>query len=84
MAHRATARAFPRSAPHARDFDAEAGRSPKDRLEWLGHASIGITLDTDSHVLPGMQEMAAEAFEVVLNVGKPLENGDFAPDQRAG
>jgi hypothetical protein len=26
----------------------------------LGHASIGITLETYSHVAPGMQEDAAE------------------------
>jgi hypothetical protein len=28
--------------------------------ERLGHAGIGITLDTFSHVMPGMQEEAAE------------------------
>jgi len=31
--------------------------------ERLGHASIGITLDTYSHVLPGMQAEAALAFD---------------------
>ena len=29
---------------------------PKVVSERLGHASIGITLDTHSHVMPGMQE----------------------------
>jgi integrase len=29
---------------------------PKVVSERLGHASIGITLDTYSHVMPGMQE----------------------------
>ena len=31
--------------------------------ERLGHSSIVITMDTYSHVLPGMQEDAANAFE---------------------
>jgi len=34
--------------------------------ERLGHASIGITLDTYSHVLPDMQDVAAEAFGRIL------------------
>jgi len=36
------------------------GVHPKVVSERLGHASIGITLDTYSHVMPGMQEEAAE------------------------
>jgi integrase len=32
---------------------------PKIVSQRLGHASIGITLDTYSHVLPAMQEAAA-------------------------
>ena len=32
----------------------------------LGHASIGITLDTYSHVMPGMQEEAAEKIDAGL------------------
>jgi integrase len=31
--------------------------------ERLGHANISITLDTYSHVLPGLQEAAAERFD---------------------
>ncbi len=34
--------------------------------EMLGHASVAITLDTYSHVLPSMQEAAAKAMEDVL------------------
>jgi len=34
--------------------------------EMLGHASVTITLDTYSHVLPNMQEAAARAMEEVL------------------
>ena len=36
-----------------------AGIHPKVVSERPGHASIGITLDTYSHVMPGMQEEAA-------------------------
>jgi integrase len=32
-------------------------------MERLGHANISITLDTYSHVLPGLQEAAALRFE---------------------
>lgn len=39
------------------------GVHPKVVQERLGHANIGITLDTYSHVAPGMQEAAARAFD---------------------
>ena len=35
--------------------------------EMLGHASITITLNTYSHVLPDMQDSAADAMEAVLS-----------------
>jgi len=38
----------------------QAGVHPKVVSERLGHASIGITLDTYSHAIPAMQEEAAE------------------------
>jgi integrase len=41
--------------------------NPKVVSEMLGHASIAITLDTYSHVLPTMQESAAKAMEEVLS-----------------
>ena len=40
--------------------------NPKVVSEMLGHASIAITLDTYSHVLPNMQESAAAAMEDAL------------------
>ena len=40
----------------------QAGVHAKVVSERLGHASVGITLDTYSHVLPGVQEEAAETF----------------------
>jgi integrase len=39
------------------------GVHPKIVSERLGHASVGITLDTYSHVLPSMQSQAVEAFD---------------------
>ena len=41
--------------------------NPKVVSEMLGHASIAITLDTYSHVLPNMQESAARATEDALS-----------------
>jgi integrase len=37
--------------------------NPKIVSEMLGHASIAITLDTYSHVLPNMQDSAVAAME---------------------
>jgi integrase len=39
------------------------GIHPKIVSERLGHSSIGITLDTYSHVMPGLQQAAAPRFE---------------------
>lgn len=39
-----------------------AGIHPKVVSERLGHSSVGITLDTYSHVLPTVQEEAADRF----------------------
>jgi len=39
------------------------GIHPKIVSERLGHSSIAITLDTYSHVMPGLQEAAAQRFE---------------------
>ena len=39
---------------------------PKIAQELLGHATIAITLDTYSHVLPNMQGEAVSAMEGVL------------------
>jgi integrase len=44
----------------------KAGVNIKVISERLGHASIGITLDTYSHVMPGMQEEAAEKIDAGL------------------
>jgi len=45
-----------------------AGVHPKVVQERLGHANIRITLDTYSHVLPDMQESAAELVAALVDV----------------
>jgi integrase len=56
------------------------GIHPKIVQERLGHANIAVTLDTYSHVIPGLQEAAAkrfdEAFTTKYNVteGEAVEN----------
>ena len=42
------------------------GVHPKYVQELLGHATISITLDTYSHVLPGMSDQVAHAMQDVL------------------
>jgi integrase len=54
----------------------KAGVHPKIVSERLGHANIGITLDTYSHVLPGLQEAAAERFDRIFEEGS---NGESRP-----
>jgi integrase len=51
-----------RSQAHVRHDPALPRRPPKLVQEPLGHATISITLDTYSHVLPGMDEGLAEAM----------------------
>jgi integrase len=43
------------------------GTHPKYVQELLGHATVAITLDTYSHVLPGMGDHAARAMEGALS-----------------
>ena len=42
------------------------GAHPKIVQERLGHSSISITLDTYSHVAPGLQEAAANRFDEAI------------------
>jgi len=56
-----------------------AGVNPKVVSERLGHSSVAFTMDVYSHVVPGLQETAAESFDQLIllesldenNVGKP-------------
>jgi integrase len=43
------------------------GIHPKVVQERLGHSSIQMTIDTYSHVAPGIQEAAANRFDEILN-----------------
>lgn len=45
---------------------AAAGVHPKVVQERLGHASIRLTMDTYSHLIPGMQRQAVEAVAAML------------------
>ena len=49
--------------------------NPKIVSEMLGHATIAITLDTYSHVLPIMQDSAVEAMEEAFSVRVGVEKG---------
>jgi integrase len=50
----------------------QEGIHPKIVQERLGHSKISITLDTYSHVLPGIQEEAAQRLDELI-VGIPVE-----------
>ncbi|HEU4898956.1 MAG TPA: tyrosine-type recombinase/integrase, partial [Actinomycetota bacterium] len=62
-----------------------AGVPPKVISQRLGHATIAITMDTYSHVIPGLDEQAAETVarlilgdgEAIadLSANKPLATG---------
>ena len=43
------------------------GVHPKFVQELLGHATIAITLDTYSHILPGMGDQTRLAIEDILS-----------------
>jgi len=43
--------------------------NPKVVQEQLGHSSISVNLDVYSHVVPGMQELAAAQFDGELKAG---------------
>ncbi len=50
--------------------------NPKVVSEMLGHANIAITLDTYSHVIPGMGDATARAMEDALRGTDPSEDQD--------
>ncbi len=45
-----------------------AGVHPKVVQERLGHSQISLTLDTDSHVIPSLQEEAAEKLIKLIDL----------------
>ena len=50
----------------------EQGVQPKVVSERLGHASVVITLDTYSHVLPHMQEDTVARFESAMTIAEDI------------
>ena len=54
------------------------GVHPKIVQERLGHASIQITLDTYSHVVPGLQEAAAAGFDKMVLSRREYEAAETA------
>ena len=56
----------------------QQGESLKLISERLGHAGIGITSDTYTHLMPGMQQKAAQLLEDrILSGGNGRRLGDF-------
>ncbi len=47
-----------------------AGSHPKAVSERLGHGSVSFTLDTYSHIMPGVQREAVNRFEALLGEGR--------------
>jgi integrase len=74
------ATADPAARPAARMGNARAsgGHPPEGRAERLGHANIGITMDTYSHVIAGLHVDAAEQVAAMfrLPVSNPLADGN--------
>ena len=54
----------------------QQGIHPKIVQERLGHATIAVTLDTYSHVLPGMQEAAAVRFDEGLQNHSQMDKAE--------
>jgi integrase len=59
-----------------------SGIHPKVASERLGHSKVGITLDLYSHVLPGMQEDAAERVDVALQAAINRRSKDIGVAKR--
>jgi integrase len=49
----------------------QSGVHPKFVQELFGHASVAVTLDTYSHMLPGMGDQTARAMQDALS---PVED----------
>jgi len=53
------------------------GENPKTVQERLGHSSIAVTMDIYSHVVPGIQELAAMNFEEGLKRNRTAKEGEL-------
>ena len=52
----------------------QQGVNPKTVAERLGHSSVTITLDTYSHLLPGIQEEVVSKFDAAMDAALALNN----------
>ena len=80
---------------HSYATAAEAGISPKIISERLGHATAAFTMQTFTHVIPGMdQDTASTVAALILRSGKAVvtnpdgctlgrEEGDYGPKNEA-
>jgi hypothetical protein len=60
------------------------GVHPKVVSERLGHASIGITLDVYSHVLPTLQAEAARAIDELFGASGAPSGAEMAAGDGPG
>ncbi len=60
-----------------------SGEHPKVVSERLGHSSVTFTLDTYSHVVPGLQEGATERFDRLLRGGSAGAEEDVADSENS-
>jgi len=51
------------------------GVNPKVVSERLGHSDVNITLQIYGHILPGLQEAAAAAFDAGIDAVDPSNEG---------
>lgn len=61
-----------------------AGENPKVVSERLGHASVTLTLDTYSHVLPAMQEESARKLDEMFAPPLPAADSSRQSRRRTG
>ncbi len=48
------------------------GVSPRVVMETLGHSIIGMTMNTYAHVIPALQQDAADLMDAILRPTAPL------------
>jgi hypothetical protein len=79
---------------HAGDLHVDAGVPAKVISERLGHATIAVTMDIYSHVLPGLDREAADSVAQLIlgggnavpeaSVNTPLASGRRRGDEQDG
>ncbi|MDA1280826.1 MAG: tyrosine-type recombinase/integrase [Chloroflexi bacterium] len=54
----------------------KAGVHPRIVQDRLGHGDVAVTLNTYSHVEPGLQVKAADAFNNAFEFTMPISEGE--------